>query len=73
MGFKPFTPYGEALSFELPPDCGSPGRDGIDGKIVSQLVLPALMWVAFIGPCVGVAQTVFFRGSYSIRCVYGRN
>lgn len=34
-----------------------------------------LLWCGLLSlaPCLGVAQTVFFRGTYSIRCVCGRN
>ena len=43
MGFKPFTPQGEAGSWEHPPDCMFCARAGVYDDSVSQLSLPILM------------------------------
>ena len=43
MGFKPFTPQGEAPDFEFPSACGSPCREGVYHKTGSQASLLASM------------------------------
>ena len=44
VGFESFAPCGEALGFEFSPGYGLLCRVGVDGKIVSQAVLPSWMW-----------------------------
>lgn len=44
VGFKPFTPQGEAPGFEFTPNCGLPCCQWVYGGIVSQPLLPASVW-----------------------------
>ena len=58
VGSKPFTPQGEAGSWEFPSNSMVLRQDGVYGETVSQPVLPISMWVFSFTHCVGVAQLV---------------
>lgn len=62
MGFKPFTPQGEALVLSSLPTVVRSARDEVYGEIVTQPLLPASMWdfsrSPLPAPCLGAAWTV---------------
>ena len=62
MGFKPFTPQGEAGSWEHPPDCMFCARAGVYDDSVSQLSLPILMQAFYYSPSVQelLSQFLYF-------------
>ena len=62
--FKPFAPQVEAPGFEFPPGCGSLPQERVYSVIVSQPLLPTLMWVfSYLHNAV---FRIFPRGSCSI-------